>query len=202
MGKAYCFLILYVSKLSRQPSKERLWFEVCLKCLYLFQLLYSMVKEIAKDILNMTVLHSLLDSELDRLFRSDLFSKRTELDAGQLTLFIFNRSGKSQQIDGRTRKQSVFSRKKSIQPPSTGEDESEGFQPSTSDWKSELPDSALAWLSLKASENNQDSKTNLGNQTGLRSDDSLNENSLPPSLMSKRCIIGLSLTAQEKNVHE
>ena len=98
----------------------------------------------------MPVLNNLLDSELDRVFRSDLFSKRTELDAGQLTLRIFSQTPNGAAAIKFKRKQSIVGRKKSIQP---------GFEATSqtvNDWKAHLSPGSVSWLTRKAHQCNED----------------------------------------------
>lgn len=112
--------------------------------------MYGMVKDISKEILHMPVLNNLLDSELDRVFRSDLFSKRTELDAGQLTLRIFSQTPNGAAAINFKRKQSVVGRKKSIQPGPEASSQTEN------DWKAHLSPGSVSWLTRKAHQCNED----------------------------------------------
>ena len=89
----------------------------------------------------MPVLSSLIESELDRLFRSHLFSKKIELDAGQITMFIFNNKNTDEQKQRRRSPQTQ--RKKSLRPTF------DGSLQNSSDWKSALPVSTAVWIAGK-----------------------------------------------------
>ncbi|KAJ3278854.1 hypothetical protein HK104_001967 [Borealophlyctis nickersoniae] len=62
---AYCFLLLFVSRASYEPAKERTYFEH----------IYSFTKEIVTSILTVPAFSTLVDQELNRLFRSELFAR-------------------------------------------------------------------------------------------------------------------------------
>ena len=135
-----------------------------------------MVKEISKEILHMPVLNNLLDSELDRVFRSDLFSKRTELDAGQLTLRIFSQTPNGAAAMNFKRKQSIVGRKKSILP------DFEATSQAENDWKTNLSPSSLSWLTRKA---HQCSEEEDGEEKAVGHGESL-ESGMLEALLAKR----------------
>ncbi|KAJ3041730.1 hypothetical protein HDV00_008818 [Rhizophlyctis rosea] len=60
---AYCFLLLLVSRNTQEPAKERMYFEY----------IYALSRELIIIVVSLPAFSTLLDTELNRLFRSDLF---------------------------------------------------------------------------------------------------------------------------------
>ncbi|KAJ3034699.1 hypothetical protein HK097_004416, partial [Rhizophlyctis rosea] len=60
---AYCFLLLLVSRNTQEPAKERMYFEY----------IYALSREVIVTVVSLPAFSTLLDTELNRLFRSDLF---------------------------------------------------------------------------------------------------------------------------------
>ncbi|KAI8927735.1 hypothetical protein BC831DRAFT_160646 [Entophlyctis helioformis] len=67
---AYCHMLLFNSRHSRAPAKER----------YHFEGMYTIVMDVVKVILQAHSLSQVIDYELKRLFRSHLFSTETKQD--------------------------------------------------------------------------------------------------------------------------
>jgi hypothetical protein len=141
MGRSYCFLMMLISKSYHHPSTER----------KLFEILYEVLKEVAKRIMKMPVLMPLLDSELDRLFRSEIFTKKLSIDTGQLAITIFSKSNFSEK-DSKSRAGSLSQgspKKGLLKDLEVHENEEE----LNDDWKSSVPATHLEWLASKCIKN-------------------------------------------------
>ncbi|KAI9094402.1 hypothetical protein DFS34DRAFT_248271 [Phlyctochytrium arcticum] len=66
---AYCFLVLFVSRNVREPAKER----------GVFEHIYTLSKDLIPTIVAQPAFTPLLAQDLDRLFRSSLFSRDTSM---------------------------------------------------------------------------------------------------------------------------
>jgi hypothetical protein len=157
-----------------------------------------MIREIVKEMLEMPALYTILDSELDRLWRSEMFAKKPDLDIGQIT---FDMYGKGSQMDRvrstlRTRRQSEVGRKKSIVPSST--DSLGDKEEVINDWKSDIPTDSLQWLSKKASNFNNDWDA-PGKALIVEGEDD-SEDSIHPSLFMKRYVSPMTNSSKDLNL--
>jgi hypothetical protein len=158
-----------------------------------------MIREIVKEILEMPALYTILDSELDRLWRSEMFAKKPDLDIGQITFDMYGKGSQMERVRSslRARRQSEAPfRKKSIVPNSIDSlGDKEEF---INDWKSNMPSDSLQWLSKKASNFNNDWDAPGKAQICEGEDDS--EDSIHPSLFLKRFLFYLVSTVNSYRV--
>jgi hypothetical protein len=134
-GKSYCFLELLVAQQNNRASGERSCMEV-FSHFMIEKLFYAMAKELSKDLLNLQVLNSVLETDLDKAFRSEIFSKKKEIDAKEVSKVILEdrRSIHQNKTDSPKRRQSI---KYGI------------IASENEDWKSAVPDTTLQWLQGK-----------------------------------------------------
>ena len=94
-----------------------------------------MVRQITKELVNLPALNTILESDLDKAFRSDIFVKKEQIDESELAIAIFK------QASERDRRKSISTRKQSIKTTS--------IIPEHQNWKSHVPEATLEWLQGK-----------------------------------------------------
>lgn len=113
-----------------------------------------MAKELSKDLINLTVLNSVLESELDNAFRSEIFSEKKEIDAAEVSKVILEEKGSFASY-----------RREILTPTKRRQSVSQGIITSENeDWKSAVPDSTLQWLQGLSSASNFTQKSD-GNES-------------------------------------
>jgi hypothetical protein len=98
-----------------------------------------MAKDLSKDLINLQILNSILDADLDKAFRSELFSKKRNIDTDQLSRVIFQ---DRQSFATQSRRESLITKRRQSLKHGIISSEIE-------DWKSMVPDSTLQWLQGK-----------------------------------------------------
>jgi hypothetical protein len=98
-----------------------------------------MAKDLSKDLINLQILHSILDSDLDKSFRSEIFSKKKVVDSKELSRGIIQ---DRQSFPTHSRRESLVPKRRASINQGIISSEIE-------DWKSMVPDSTLQWLQGK-----------------------------------------------------
>lgn len=100
-----------------------------------------MTKELVKDMINLSALNSILDTEFDKAFRSEIFSKKREINSTEISKAIFQKNKESyiSNLKGSHVQNQRLSLKNGI------------VTIDCEDWKSAVPESTLLWLQGKMS---------------------------------------------------
>ncbi len=98
-----------------------------------------MAKQLSKDLVNLTVINSVLEADLDKAFRSEIFARKEEVDVEEVSKVILKDGGSLRS----ERRKSTIKRRQSIKHGIITAD--------CEDWKSAVPDATLQWLQGKIS---------------------------------------------------